>query len=158
MEVAITTCTDCWISPDSSSDGSPPDRAGVVGASPHPSCSLQGPGAPRLRGLYPPRLRRREGQAQTQVQEDAPRADPEGKEGKVRHISQLLVNQFPTDIASVHLVMGCPSARADVKVVKKKNPYSNLEQPKFWPHHQNSTSGVAVGVVALVVPILAGKS
>ncbi len=38
----------------------------------------------------------------------------------------------PTNTASVHLVaMGCPNARAGVKIVKKKNLYSNLEQPKF---------------------------
>ncbi len=29
---------------------------------------------------------------------------------------------YPTNNASVHLVMGCPNARASVKIVKKKNP------------------------------------
>ena len=40
----------------------------------------------------------------------------------------------PTNIASVDLVLGCPNARAGVKIVRKKNnPYSNLKQPNFDP-------------------------
>ncbi len=38
----------------------------------------------------------------------------------------------PTNIvASVHLVMGCPNARADAKIVEKREP---LEQPTYRAH------------------------
>ena len=36
----------------------------------------------------------------------------------------------PTNIASVRLVMGCPNARAGVKIVKEKKC-----NPNFDPHH-----------------------
>ncbi len=45
------------------------------------------------------------------------------------------MDRRPTSIASVHLVMGCPNARAVVKKAKKKCSYSNLIQPNFDPHH-----------------------
>ncbi len=59
---------------------------------------------------------------------------------------------YPTNTASVHLVIGCPNARASV-VAEKKNP---LEQPSRATQSLiNTTSGLAVDV-ALVVPILVG--
>ncbi len=39
------------------------------------------------------------------------------------------VHEVPTKITSVHSVMGCPNARAGVKMVNSEN---NLEQPN---HH-----------------------
>ncbi len=58
----------------------------------------------------------------------------------------------PTNTASVNLVMGCPNARTGVRIVKKRHlratPISTLSLI--------TPSGVAV--VALVVPILVGKS
>ncbi len=41
---------------------------------------------------------------------------------------------LPTNTASMHLVRGCPNARAGVKLVEKRTPYPNPEQPKFRPH------------------------
>ncbi len=44
-------------------------------------------------------------------------------------------------MASVHLVIGCPNARAGVKIVKKKKKKESLEQPRAiqtfdpLPHH-----------------------
>ncbi len=37
---------------------------------------------------------------------------------------------YLTNIASVHLVMGCPNSRAGVRIVKKKT-FEQPEQPKF---------------------------
>ncbi len=66
---------------------------------------------------------------------------------------------FPTNIASVNLVMGCPNARAGAQIVKKLP----LEKPKIsTPSLATATvmseSGVVVCCVALVVPILVGFS
>ena len=36
-----------------------------------------------------------------------------------------VVPTSPTNIASVHLVMGRPNVRAGVKIAEKKNPYRN---------------------------------
>ena len=61
---------------------------------------------------------------------------------------------FPTNIASMHLVMGCPNTSAGIKIVEKEP----LEQPRGTQISTPSlitTSGVAIAV-ALVVPILVG--
>ncbi len=41
---------------------------------------------------------------------------------------------YPTNIASVHLMMGCPNSRAGVRMVEKI-PLEPPEQPKFRSHH-----------------------
>ena len=60
-------------------------------------------------------------------------------------------------MASVHLVMGCPNARAGAKVVKKQE---FLQQPSATeistPVTKLPLCGVAAGV-ALVMPILVGS-
>ena len=58
-------------------------------------------------------------------------------------------DRYPTNMASVHLVMGCPNSRAGFGILKK--PLKQLEQPKSLI----STGGVAVGV-SLLVPVLVG--
>ncbi len=58
----------------------------------------------------------------------------EGKQPD-QHAVHKTGHYSPTNIDSVHLVMACPDARAGVKIVKKKNPQSNLEQPKFRSHY-----------------------
>ncbi len=42
---------------------------------------------------------------------------------------------LPTNIASAHSVMGCPNARAGVKLVKKKEPLEQPNATKFRPRH-----------------------
>ena len=62
--------------------------------------------------------------------------------------------KYPTNIASVHLVMGSSDARAGVKIVKKKEP---LEQPiaiQILTPSLITTSCIAVGVA--LVPLLVG--
>ncbi len=66
------------------------------------------------------------------------------------------LGSIPTNIASMHLMMGCLYARAGVKIVKEKEL---LEQPNatmFCPPSLITTSGVAIGV-ALVITILVGR-
>ncbi len=75
-----------------------------------------------------------------------------GGEGEGGSAERQITN--PTNVASVHLVMGCPNDRARFKRVKKKIiNKSNLEI--ISTSSLIATSGVAVGV-ALVVPILVG--
>ena len=73
-----------------------------------------------------------------------------------RKNTQLTFVVFPTNIASVHLVMGCPIARAGVKIVggKKGTIRATWCNPNSTPL-LITTSGVAAGV-ALVAPILVG--
>ncbi len=63
------------------------------------------------------------------------------------------VDNHPTNIACAHLVMGCPDARAGVKIVIKKTPRAT--QILTPPSLIITSSGIAIGV-ALVIPILAG--
>ncbi len=50
----------------------------------------------------------------------------------VRACACVCVCACPTNLASVHLVMGCPNARIGIEIAKKKGNFSsNPEQPKF---------------------------
>ena len=60
--------------------------------------------------------------------------------------SQLLCHS-PTNIASAHLVMNCPNARAGVKILVKKEPESNLARQNF---------SLITTSVDLVIPLLVG--
>ena len=53
-------------------------------------------------------------------------------------------DDVPTNIASVHLVMGYPNARAGVNSDEKKVPLEQLEEPKFRPQSLIATSGVPI--------------
>ena len=77
--------------------------------------------------------------------------DNSGKQSTV--VLYCTYGTYSTNIASVHLVMGCPNARTSVKIVKKEPS----EQPKATKSTPSliATSAIAVGV-ALVVPILVG--
>ncbi len=42
---------------------------------------------------------------------------------------------IPTNVASMHLVMGCPNARAGFKIIKKETLGTTKSNLNFDPHH-----------------------
>ncbi len=72
--------------------------------------------------------------------------------------TRLLRRGNPTNIASVHLVMGCLDDRAGVKIVGEKNKTlrATYRSTQISTPSLITTSGAAVGV-ALVIPILVGN-